>query len=285
MRHRACALFYVLHGLCFSAPGGLLAQEAAPFDGLASEPTREAAAAGVFLPHTDSPTTQTHRAAVNGRGGYDQNRGSGTADLRAELVILGGPQRRTMPMGLSLVGTASYFSPSAHAGYIGQGRVNASGGLKLQPLFQARHGFDGALSIRYVSQGDNLSPAIATGLLFARRFANTQLILNADYGQSFANGDRYGWLRAASLTRVIRELRLGVDGRASFDLGFEDDTPGEAAYDVTAGPVASYALSHLVFSLGGGPSLLRFTDKPGNGSKRNSTLLGFALHVGVGAAL
>jgi hypothetical protein len=233
--------------------------------------------------HSDSPTTETYRAAFNSQAGYDSSRRSGTVELRAELVVLGGPRPRAV--GLSLIGGAAYLSPATHAQHIGQDGLRAFGGVKMQPLFQARHGIDGAVSVSYVSQGFNLAPAIATGVMLGRRVGDTQLLLNADYGQSFANGDRFGRLRAASLTRLVRELRVGVDGRASFDLGFDDDTPGEAAYDVTLGPFASYALDHLVLSLGFGPALLRFTDKPGNASQRDSTLLGLALNVGVGTAL
>jgi hypothetical protein len=261
------------------------AQEGVRADEAAAARTPSATAAGVFMRHTDSPTTQTHRAAFNSQAGYDGSRRSGTVELRAELTVLGGPRSAARVVGLSLIGGASYLSPAAHAAPIGGDGLHAFGGVKLQPLFQARHGVDGAFSVSYLSHGFNLAPALATGVLLGRRLADTQLLLNLDYAQSFAHGDRFGRLRAASLTRVVRELRVGMEGRASFDLGFEDDTPGEAAYDIGCGPFASYALNHLVLSLGLGPTLLRFTDKPGNGTQRDRTLVGVALNVGLGTTL
>jgi hypothetical protein len=274
----------VAASLAVAAAHGSASAQELPVDASDSGRAPAASAAGAFMHHADSPTTEAHRAAFNNQAGYDSTR-SGTVELRAELVVVGGPRSAARPLGLSLIAGASYAGPSAHAGYVGQERVNASGGLKLQPLFQARHGFDAALAVRYVSHGFNLSPAVVADLLFSRRIAETQLIFNLGYGQSLAHGDRYGRVRAASLTRLVDELRLGIEGRASFDLGLEDDTPGEAAFDAVVGPFASYALSHLVFSLGGGPSLLRFTDKPGNGGQRDTILLGFMLHAGVGTAL
>jgi hypothetical protein len=184
-----------------------------------------------------------------------------------------------------LIADASIASGTARVESIGASEIQASLGFKVQPLHRARHAVDAALSLAYVSQGFNLSPAIMTELLIGRELLGMQLLLNLGYGQSLANRDRYARVRMGTLTTVAQHVRVGVDARASVDLGLEDDTAGEAAFDLTGGPTASYILGPIALSVSGGPLLLRFTDQPSNGEQRDKRLVGYVAMLGVGSAM
>jgi len=138
---------------------------------------------------------------------------------------------------------------------------------------------DAAVMVSYQSRGFNLTQAVAADLLLGRRFGDTQLLLNIGYGQGVEEGERYGRVRAASLTRVVDELRLGIDGRFAADLEFEWEEPtGEPEFEANVGPVVSYTISHINLSASVGPAALRYRDG-------HDTLYGVAANFGVGGTL
>ena len=231
--------------------------------------------AGVFLRFAESPNTHTHKVAVDTHVGFDSNREGAVIDTRAEAVLF---SRRSF--GLAVFGGGSYIGATSR--FDEASSVNA--GLKLQPLSQARHGIDGAFTVAYQSRGFNLQPAVAAELLLARRWGNTQALLNVGYGHGLEEGERYGTARGAVLTRVWKELRAGVDGRFLHDLEFDADEPeGEPELEANAGAVVSYAISHFALSLHAGPAFLRYRPQPD--APPSSTMIGAMVGVGIGATL
>lgn len=273
----------LLAGACsalLTLPAAAQSASLPPNDDAARLRTAEkSAAAGVFLTYTESATTETHNVAASSQVGYDGNREGAFVHTRAEGVILAGPSgrggRARSPVGLSVVGGGSYIDataqfPSSSSGF---------GGLKLQPIFQERFGFDAAVMVTYQSRGFNLTPAVAADVLLGRRIGDTQLLLNIGYGQGVTEGERYGRVRAASLTRVVDELRVGIDGRFMADLELEWEEPtGEPEFEANVGPVVSYTISHISLSATVGPAALRYRDG-------RDTLLGVAANFGIGGTL
>ncbi len=234
------------------------------------------ASAGMFLRFAESPSTTGHALLVESHAGYDGARSGAAAETRGEAVLYTNLKRSDGPrVGLALLGGGN------HAGAAGRRESSSAGygGIKVQPIFQALHGLDGAVAVSYVSRGFNLRPAVATDLLVSRRVGTTQLLLNLVYGQGLEDGERYGSVRAAALTRVVDELRLGLDLQISADLELDEDEPeNEPELQILAGPALSYTAWHLSFTLQGGISAMRYRDS-------EATLLGAATSFGIGATL
>lgn len=270
----------LLLGACsalLTAPA--LAQSPRPFeweDGLKLRTAEQSAASGVFLRSAESPTTEAHRAAVSTHAGFDGNRQGALVETRGEVVLVAPSARTSGPrFGLSVVGGGAYIGatsrlPESSSGF---------GGLKLQPVFQDQLGFDAAVSVSYLSRGFNLQQALQAELLLGRRIGDTQLLLNVGYGHGLEEGERYGRLRAAVLSRVVKELRLGLEARGMLDLERDEDEPsGEPDFEVNGGAVVSYTISHLSLSASAGPAALKYRDG-------RDTMFGVAASFGIGAAL
>lgn len=261
--------------LCgFASP--LYAQQAVPqadngADGFGDNTAERSTAEGVFMRFGDSPSMRHHKVAVGTHVGGDGNRDSAAVETRGEIVVYG---RKGFHLGL--VGGGSYIGaarglPEQSAGF---------GGVKAQLLSQELHGIDGAVSVQYTSKGFNLVPAVSSQLMLGRSFGDTQLLFNVGYGAGLEEGERFGTLRAGMLTRVYRELRIGLDARAMADLEFEWEEPeGEPEFEVNGGAVVSYAFSHLSVSALAGPAALRYRDGGDN------TRVGAIFSLGIGATL
>lgn len=238
-------------------------------EGIGHNTAERSTAKGVFMRFGESPAMDGHKVAVSSHVGGDTSRESAAVETRGEVVVYG---RRGFHVGL--IGGGSYIGaarglPEQSAGF---------GGVKAQLLSQAQHGIDGAISVQYTSRGFNLVPAIASQLMIGRSFGDTQLLFNVTYGGGLEEAERFGTVRAAALTRVYRELRVGVDARALADLEFEWEEPeGEPEIEVNGGAVVSYAFSHLSLSALAGPTALRYRD--GTDTFRVGAL--FSLGVGV----
>jgi hypothetical protein len=245
-------------------------------DGARFRTAARSAAAGTFLRLTESPTTSTHRVSVSTHGGYDASRQATLLDARGDIVLLShtGLERRSK-VGLAVVGGGSYSVGSPAVSDFSSARA----GLKVQPIFQEQLGFDAAVSVTYDSRGFNLVPAISTDLLLARSIGQTQLVLNIGYGAGVRESERAGRLRAAVLTRLVADLRVGLEARGQLDLERDDDEPsGESDYEVTASAVANYTISHLSLTAGVGPGAVRYRDG-------QETHVGVVATFGVGATL
>jgi hypothetical protein len=196
---------------------------------------------GAFLPFTMSARSDTQRALVTMQGGYDTARDGAVFHSVVEAKLLG---------PLSLRAGGSYLGPS--------GQLRPDVGAKLDLLRQRRHGLDLAVAGGYEAQGFNLTPAIAARVALAHAFGATTLVGNVGYGVGTEQGEHYGDARLAALRRLGRSLHVGVDSRARVDLERDQDEPaGEPAWELVAGPAASYALGRFVVSASGGVSALQ----------------------------
>lgn len=250
-----------------------LASEAGSIGRNTSEQSTEA---GVFLRFAESATTQTHKVAIDTHTGFDSNRKGLVLDTRGEVVL-----HARRGFGVALIGGGAYIGATERF----PESSSAFGGLKLQGLEQSRHGIDAGVSVQYQSRGFNLQPAVAAELMLGRRWGRTQTLFNAGYGHGLEEGERYGTLRAAVLTRVWKELRVGVDGRYVRDLEFGPEEPeGEPEFEANAGAVVSYAISHISLSAHAGPAVLRYRAQPTDVEKP-STLVGSVVSLGIGATL
>jgi hypothetical protein len=244
---------------------------------LGQNDARAAARAGAFLRWTDAATTSTHAVTIESHGGYDTTREGATAEARGEAVILSdatGRRTRGVPLGLGVFGGGVYASgPQANTDL-----TSGFGGLKLQPLFQETLGIDAALAVSYHSRGFSLRPVVVAEVLLGRRFGETQLLFNAGYSQPTDSDERSGSARAAVTTRVVGDLRAGLDSKASFDLELDEEEPaGEPELEVLAGPAVGYAIGHVAVSATGGVSALRLRDG-------NDTRVGATMALGLGGA-
>lgn len=255
---------------------GRVSQPAEHEDGARFRTAAQSAAAGTFLRLAESPTTSTHRVSVSTHGGYDGSRRGTVLEARGDAVLFArtGLERRSK-VGLALVGGASYgLNNSATPNF-----SSARAGLKLQPVFQQQHGVDAALAVSYDSRGFNLVPAVSAELLLARSFGETQLVLNVGYGAGLRESEHAGRLRAAVLTRLVADLRVGLEARGQLDLERDDDEPsGENDFEVAASAVANYTISHISLTAGAGPGAIRYRDG-------RETQVGLVATFGVGATL
>jgi hypothetical protein len=235
--------------------------------------TREAAAAGAFLPWTQTPISSAYRATLQVNTHYDSVRGGPGSLARAELVLLA-PRPRA-GVGLSVLAGGGYGNPSIDA----PSRSSMSAGLKLQVLSQQQLGFDLALAESFVSSGFNLLPAALSELLVARRSGRLSLLFNVGYGQSVRDDDRFGVVRGALTSRVVGELRVGADAKVMVDLERDADEPAhEPQFDATGSALVSYASEHVLVSAHAGPVLVRHRFDA-------ATHLGALLGVSLGSAL
>lgn len=191
--------------------------------------TGESARAGMFLPFSMAPRTDSRRAFAKAAGGYDSVRGTAVFDSVAEVTLFG-------PLALR-VGVDYGERPDSDA--------RPSGGLRVQALRQGRHGVDMSVGAFYRSEGfTELKGEIEGVLAFGRRIERWLLVANLVYGQDPEGRERDGEVRLGTLYEAASLLLVGIDARARFDLGSEQgkrEAEGGAEYDLVLGPTLSYS--------------------------------------------
>jgi hypothetical protein len=225
------------------------------------ERATRSAEAGMFLPLTLAPRTDSQAAFAVLLTGYDAGRKSAIVEGSAEVTLWG-------PLALR---AGAVYTDAANT-------LKPTFGLKLQALNQKSHGVDGAIGVFYkpegLTEGEGEIEAI---FMLARRFGRMGTFANFVYGQDPEAAERDGELRLACLYTIKERLQAGLDTRFRFDLGSD---PGkrraklEADYDLLAGPTASYALGPIALVAQAGVSAVRVT----------SLQVGAAAVGGVGAA-
>jgi hypothetical protein len=234
--------------LSWPAPGRAAADEIQrpPVSGSSS------AAAGWFLPWTQTPRNDTQAVLVGASGGYDGSRGSAAFEAAVEARVLG-------PLSLRAGGFYSSASGGLRPVIGGAARV----------LRQEQHGIDASVAVSYRAEGFNLVPAVESAVLLGRRFGAGSVFLNIVDGIGTADGEQYGSVRLAMLRPVSERLVLGLDARGRFDLERNFPEPaGEPSLDLVAGPVATYALGGYALSAYVGGTTVRYRaaeDKPRTG--------------------
>jgi hypothetical protein len=202
---------------------------------------RAAADSGAFSPWTLSPRSDTQRALVFLMGGYDAARGGPTFDSVAEARLV---DRLAVRLG------ASYTGPD--------GTMRPRFAAKLDALRQETHGVDLAIVGGYEPNGFNNVAALAFTAAVGRRFGDVTLVGNLGFGAGLEDDERYGAASVLASVRVAPALRLGLDSRLRLDLEHGHDPQGEAAWELTSGPLATFTLGHFALTGGVGLSAVRF---------------------------
>ena len=90
---------------------------------------------------------------------------------------------------------------------------------------------------------------IEVAVLLARRWGRLGTFANVVYGQGINPDERDAEIRLAALYAANEHVNLGMDVRARLDLGEHDAARDadklENDFDFIAGPIVSYAVSHL----------------------------------------
>jgi hypothetical protein len=189
----------------------------------------ESAKAGMFLPWSMAPRTDSQRAFLKFAGGYDSERGTaifeGTAD-----VTLWGP-------------IAARFG--VDYGERAGSEVRPSGGLRVQALKQEKHAIDMSIGAFYRPEGFTEAEGEIEGVVsFGRKIERWLLIANLVYGQDPEGHERDGEVRLGTLYEAIARVFVGIDTRARFDLGTEEEKlekEGGAEFDMVLTPGIHYS--------------------------------------------
>lgn len=234
--------------------GGARVAAAEERDGVTPEtrdsPVEETARAGSFQPLTLPASVVEMRGFAMAYGGYD----SASRDPRlvsfAEARVYG-------PLALR-------FGAQTNSA---TGEIAPSLGGRVQLLSQANHGLDAAAFLAYNAEGfTELEGELEGGLAFGRTFGTWQLLLNLVYGQDLEGKERDGEVRTSVLYHLPPRYHFGIDGRARFDLGEEENGDAKArfepVFDVDVGPAMSVTLGPLVAGIHGGFAALRFEGTP-----------------------
>jgi hypothetical protein len=186
--------------------------------------------AGMFLPFTISPRTDSQRGIVRAIGGLDSARDRAQFEAVADVTIFGPLAVR---VGAQYGQQRDSFRPSV--------------GLRLQALSQERQGIDLGFGAFYKPEGfTEAEGEIEVMVMVARRFGRLGTFANVVYGQDPEGKERDGELRLGGLYALTSPLQVGLEARLRFDLGQENEQlrrkEGGAEFDVLVGPTASYAL-------------------------------------------
>lgn len=187
------------------------------------------AEAGMLLPYSVSPRTDSQRGVVKVLGGYDTPRERMQFEAVADVTIFGPLAIRA---GAMYGQKSDTFRPTI--------------GLRVQALSQERFGIDLGFGAFYKPEGfTEAEGEVEVMVMAARRFGRIGTFANLVYGQDPEGHERDGELRVGALYAVMVPLQVGLDARLRFDLGSEEknrEKEGGAEYDVLFGPTASYAL-------------------------------------------
>jgi hypothetical protein len=224
-----CACSAALHAT------GVLAEELPEQDGAAAEVEQSiairSAEAGMLLPFSVSPRTDSQRGIVRALGGYDSARKRGQFEAIADVTIIGPLALR---VGALYGQQRDTFRPSV--------------GLRVQALAQERFGVDLGFGAFYKPEGfTEPEGEIEVMVMVGRRFGRLGTFANVVYGQDPEGKERDGELRLGALYSVSTPLQVGLDARLRFDMGEEENEAqrakeGGAEFDVLIGPTASYAI-------------------------------------------
>jgi hypothetical protein len=251
-RHDLRLLALVLlaaHGVALGAPARSRAQRQDQEGGeeTAEERTANAAKAGMFLPFTEAPRTDTQRAFATAQGGYEGAREVGVLEGRAEVTVWGPIAVR---VGVVYTGAAEEVRPSV--------------GARVQALNQTDQGIDLSIGVFYKPEGFTEGEGEIEGVIaLGRQFGNVGLIADLVYGQDPEGRERDGELRLAGLYDVTELLLVGLDSRLRIDLGTEDEKleeEGGAEYDLLAGPLITYTLGPVALNAMAGVSVVGTPD-------------------------
>ena len=197
-----------------------------------SNPAEAAAEAGMLLPTTLSPRTDSQRAYFLALGGYDTSRDSAQSDVFADVSILSWLALRA---GLQYTQYPDRFRPTF--------------GARVQILGQDKAGLDLGAGAFLKPEGFSEAEAeVELVVALARRFGRFTTFANLVYGQDPEASERDGEVRLAALYSATKSIQVGLDSRLRVDLGSEEGerhAEGGAEYDLVFGPTASFAVGPI----------------------------------------
>jgi hypothetical protein len=213
-----------------------------------SAAVRQAASSGAYLPLTLAPSVGPASAQAAGFAGYSSAERAAVMQSQAEAHAYGPLALR---VGVRLNERGKEVGPSI--------------GARLQLLSQERHGLNAGVALVYKAEGfDEPEGEIEGVLSFSRRLDRWLLLAGLAYGQDPEGRERDGELALATLWQADAWLNLGLDARARLDLGSKRArllASLEPTFDLDAGPVATFALGPIAFSVHGGIALSRSIDQ------------------------
>jgi hypothetical protein len=211
------------------APVAAQNDAAAPPD---KPPTDRSANAGMFLPYTIAPRTDSQHAFAAVLGGYDTPRKKGQLEGTADVTLIGPLAAR---VGV-LYGQSS-------------NRLRPSVGLRVQALSQVDQGVDMTFGAFYRPEGfTEAEGEVEVVTALARSFGRLGMFANLVYGQDPEGAERDGEVRVAGLYSFTQRFLGGLDTRLRFDLGSNEGkrrVTGEAEFDLVAGPTVMYVLGDV----------------------------------------
>jgi hypothetical protein len=206
----------------------------------AQDRVHESARAGMFLPLSMAPRTDSQRAFVKSTAGY--------ASLRRGAVVEG-------TVDVTLYGPIALRAGVDYGEHAGSA-VRPGGGLRVQALSQDRQGVDMSIGAFYRPEGfTEAEGEIEAVIAFGRRIERWLLVANLVYGQDPEAAERDGEVRLGSLYEAVTHLHVGLDSRLRFDLGSQEEKrkqEGGVKYDLIVGPALSYSLPWICLIASGG---------------------------------
>src|SRR6185312_2670454 len=150
--------------------------------------------------------------------------------------------------------------------------VYPSVGVRVGILAQERYKIDLGLLGQYKNLGfSEASGEFEFGVLVGRRWGHVGAQLNLLYGQGLDEGERDAEVRASLLYFIHPRFNAGLDLRARFDLGEENEARTksklEADFDFLGGAIAQLTVvEHLVLLAEVGPHVVVIAEKPQAGA-------------------
>jgi len=138
------------------------------------------------------------------------------------------------------------------------GRFRPQIGVRVDALRQESQGVDLAVLGGYESAGFNGVRAVSAAVAVSRGFGDSRVVSNLGAGFGLDDGERYGDFRLAGLHALTDRFQVGIDSRLRVDLERDSNEPaGEPSWELTSGPMASYALGRFILTASGGLSALK----------------------------
>jgi hypothetical protein len=221
----------VLIVACGSARVRAQGREDSPVDRTQNQ-AGASAEAGMFLPTTIGPRTDSQRAYLLAFGGYDSAKASAQSEALVDVSILSWLAARA---GVLYVQYPNSFRPTL--------------GLRAQALSQENAGIDLGVGAYYRPQGfSEAEGEVEVMVALGRRFGRLNTFANFVYGQDPEASERDAEVRLAALYSVSATVQAGFDARLRMDLGSDEGehrAEGGAEYDLLVGPTASIAVGPM----------------------------------------
>ena len=245
VRHIRAAVLGVLFGHAAAAWAGepdRISTREAERRRLAAQVTQD----GTFLPYTLTARIGDQRVSSLALGGYDTAQGRGP---ELSVFVEGALYNR-----VALRAGVSYLN-------LRGGQAGALVALRFGVLRQEKQGVDLGVSVGYLNRGlpqpvgepDGEFQAVVS---LGRRWGKLGTFLNLVYDQGIDPKERNAEVRLAALYALGESVNIGLDAKGYYELTDAHERDLEnilTDWDLRAGPLVTYSVSHLMLmaQLGG----------------------------------